>query len=218
MPDAASLIASPRGLLMLGYLPRLYQQSVVVAGVLQGEGAEFDAVRDAAQQVLLGAYVATAPDWALGLWEAELGITTTAATVFSDDESIGLGLSAADPTGAANLTSDQRRARIYAHLRANGTATLPRVTQLAITFEGSQIQVWEDVAHYAVYVRFVGFQGAPANLADLQAAMRALIPAHLSITYVENFLTWDRLAAKNWTWAHIATLGLTWAQMPLQPP
>ncbi|CAK4840692.1 unnamed protein product [Aphanomyces euteiches] len=54
--------------------------------------------------------------------------------------------------------------------------------------------------------------GIPENLADIQNALRDLIPAHLDISYEFNYFIWNELDELGKTWDQTDALGLTWEQ------
>jgi hypothetical protein len=181
-----SELTSPRGLVMLGYLPRYYEASRVMRESLQSRGAEFDELRQALDEALDQFFVDTAT-WGLDDWEKELE----------------LPLAPAQPEA-------ERRDKVRSRLRGYGTATIVLVKQVAEAYDKGRCRVVEDFPVYTLTVRFVDTTGIPSNLDDLKAAVRAVVPAHLDLEYELNYLVWDELDAKGWTWDQLDALGLTW--------
>lgn len=180
---------SERGEVMKSYLPRLYENSRVVHDLMHAEGVEFDALREAHLEILRQA-LARLATWSLDEWESQLGLPPNPA-----------------------LTTQERQDRVVSRLRGYGTCTAAVVKQVAASYQHGTIDVVEDHAAYTVYILFTDTTGVPSNMADLQAALRAVIPAHLEIVYLFNWFTWAELNAENWTWAALDALNLTWAQL-----
>lgn len=180
---------------MLSYLPTYYESSKVMRDYLQSIGPEFDGLRESLQQILLEAFIVTATDRGLSLREFELGI----------------------PNGTGTAL-EERRSRLLAKLRGYGTANLAKVTQVAESFEMADVTV-DDLStdptlpDYTIRITFINPTGIPANLPNVERALRAVVPAHLGITYVFNYLTWDELDAFNRTWDEWDALNLTWDEM-----
>jgi uncharacterized protein YmfQ (DUF2313 family) len=185
-----SELTSPRGLAMQRWLPdNVYGRSRLVAALLQGEGAEFDAIRAAMGETVEQWFVDTAT-WGLARWEAELGIS---------------------PLPGASL--QQRRELILARRRGFGTATLAQIKAVASSFAGGEIDLAEDYEAYTLYVIFVGLGGVPLNVQDLMDAVRAIVPANLAIAYLYRYSIWERLDAADLTWDELDALDLTWDQL-----
>lgn len=190
VPQPFGTLVSPYGQTLQSYLPPYYQASKLLASILQVEGAQFDQLYSAVSDLLNQWFPATAT-WTLGTWETILGL----------------------PPNPSLTTDSGRQQRIIALLSSNATATIEKVVSVANTFNDGQITVVEDFAAYTVILSFVSQSGLPANITDFQNAMRNLIPAHLGISYVFRYLTWDRLDSYNWTWNQLDSLGLTWDQL-----
>jgi hypothetical protein len=189
MDSLTDLLTSPRGQLMLSYVSPIYSNSRVMQSLYQAEGAEFDALRDAITQVLNQFYVDTAT-WGLDQWESELAL-------------------APNPS----LTDDERRYRIKSKIRGYGTATISLVKTVAEAYDRGKVDVIEDFAAYTIHIWFVDTRGVPANIDDLKAALRAVVPAHLDIQYTYHYLIWDEFDAKGWTWDQFDAQGYTWDEL-----
>lgn len=182
-------ITSARGQEMMTYLPRYYETSRVMRGIMQVGGAELDNLRQALDEILAQTFVQTAT-WGLDKWEEELGLPVT------PDQPI-----------------EERRDKIISRLRGYGTATISVIKSVAEAYDKGRVDVIEDHAAYTVIIRFVDTRGVPPNLADLQAAVRAVLPAHLDVVYQFNYLIWNELDAKGWTWDYLDSLNLTWDEL-----
>lgn len=182
-------ITSVRGQEMLNYLPRYYETSRVMRALLQAEGAEFDKLRQALDEVLDQFFVRTAT-WGLDRWEEELGLPVT-----------------------PDQPEAERRDKIMSRLRGYGAATISVVKQVAEAYDKGAIDIVEDFAAYTITVHFVDTTGVPPNLDDLKAAVRAVVPAHLDIKYEFNYFLWNDLNAQGWTWDDLDALALTWDEL-----
>lgn len=179
-------VTSPRGQLMKTYLPPLYERSRVMDAILESQGRELDALREAITTILDNAFVRTST-WGLDTWEEELGLPP-----------------------APDQPESERRDRIVSRLRGIGTATIAVVKQTAEAYDHGEVDVIEDHAVYTVTIRFVDTTGVPPNLDDLKAALRGVVPAHLDVLYAFNFLVWDELDAKGWDWDTLDSQNLAW--------
>lgn len=150
---------SQSGQRQLSYLPRLYETSRVMQGVLDARGVEIDNIREALTEVLDQFFVRTAT-WGLDRWEEELGLSPAAT----------------QPIG-------ERRDRIVSRIRGYGTVTVQLVKEVAESYERGRVDVIPDPAAYTVTIRFVDTRGVPPNLGDLKAAVRAALPAHLALKF-----------------------------------
>jgi hypothetical protein len=182
-------VTSERGQQMLSYVPPYYSTSRIMQALYQAEGLEFDALRDALNQVLDQFFVDTAT-WYLDQWESDLAL-------------------AQNPS----LTDDERRWRIKSKIRGYGTATISLVKNVAEAYDRGKVDVIEDFAAYTVHIWFVDTRGVPPNIDDLKAALRAVVPAHLDIQYKYHYLLWEELDAKGWTWDQFDAQGYTWDEL-----
>lgn len=183
------MLTSKRGQMALSYLPRRYETSRFVQDLFQTEGIELDNFRDTLNQILDQFFARTAT-WALDRWEDELGLPP-----------------------APDQPISERQDRIVSRLRGTGTATIRVIKEVAEAYDNGTIDVIEDHAAYTVLLRFVDTTGVPPNLNDLIAAVRAVLPAHLSLAYEFNYFLWDELDAQGWTWDELDALNLTWDQL-----
>jgi len=185
---------SSAGERLLGYLPRFYEASPVMRGLMQSQEREADALQAAIDSVLDQQFVHTAT-WGLDLWERQLGLPT-------------------DPSKPA----DQRRSVIKSKLRGVGTVTAALIKSVAEAYDGGEVTVAEEHGAYAIKVTFIGNRGVPANLWDLENALREIIPAHLGVRFEFTFLTFGELSAAGLTFAQMDAKQLTFKQLEVWKP
>ncbi|QGQ99935.1 DUF2313 domain-containing protein [Paenibacillus psychroresistens] len=173
---------------MLSSLPAFYEIFREVRIINQIEGAELDDVFQSVDDVLNQVFIDTA-SWGLARWEFELGIPT-------------------------NLSKplEQRRSVVLSKRRGYGTVTVGLVKNVAEAYANGEVSVTEDNANYLVIIKFISTHGIPENLADIQNALRDLIPAHLAISYEFNYFIWNELDALSKSWDQTDAFGFTWDQ------
>lgn len=179
---------------MQDYLPRYYDDSKIVANILDREATEFDTL-DAEIKAVVDQFFIDTATYGLARWEKICGIPT--------DETKPI---------------DQRRSVVKSKLRGVGTVTVALIKSVAESYDNGEVDVTEDSANYTIKVTFVGTRGVPANLQDTQNALREIIPAHLAIQFEFTYLTWDELDAANLTWDELDALNLTWDQFEVWKP
>lgn len=180
------MLTSPRGQKMLSYLPGLYERSRVMQELLQAEGLEMDALRQAIDETLDQFFVRTAT-WSLDDWEEELGLTP-----------------------APTQPESERRDRIVSRIRGYGTCTISVVKSVSESYVYGAVDVTEQPELYRVTVTFVDTRGVPPNIDDLESAVEAVVPAHLEVVYQFRYLLWDQLDAQSWSWDHLDSLNIMW--------
>jgi hypothetical protein len=168
------------------YLPHYYRDSRTVDNLLNVEATEFADLNAEIADVLAQFYIDTAT-WGLANWERICGLLT--------DETKPI---------------EQRRSVIKSKLRGVGTVTAAMIKNVAESFDNGEVAVIEDNATYTVTIKFVSTRGEPANLDDIQNALREIIPAHLAVNFSFTYMTWNALDAKALTWDDLDALNLTW--------
>lgn len=158
-------MTSALGKEMLGFLPGYYASSRVMRSLLDAEGIELDELRQALDETLAQFFVDTAT-WGLERWESDLDIATDASKPL-----------------------DQRRSLVKSKLRGTGTVTVALMRSVAESFDNGAIEVTQQPALYKVAIRFVDTIGLPPNMDDIKAALEAIVPAHLVVTYSFRYLT-----------------------------
>lgn len=171
---------------------RLYALSAVYTTYMQSAGLEIDTLHASVYDTLAQFFVDTAT-WGLPRWESEMGLV---------------------PRPGAGL--QERREALRARLRGLGTATLKLIKSIGEAYLGGQLDLVEDHTAYNLIINFVDIRGVPINLADVQAALRAIVPAHLTLQFNFRYTTWDSVDAADLTWDEVDALGLTWDQWDVQ--
>ncbi|WP_082432181.1 YmfQ family protein [Geobacillus sp. Sah69] len=149
---------------MFGYIPREYEDYRESRAIVKTEAAEFEALNAKIADVLAQFFVDTAT-WGLSHWERICGIPI--------DESKPV---------------EQRRSVIKSKLRGIGTVTVDLIKNVAEAYYNGEVEVIEQPSLYTVKIKFVGKLGVPPNLADIQNALRGIIPAHLAIDFEFSYL------------------------------
>lgn len=147
------------------YLPQYYRDSRAVGGILKGEAAELADLNAEIVDVLAQFFVDTAT-WGLANWERLCGIVTDAAKPI-----------------------EQRQSVIKSKLRGIGTVTVALIKNVAEAYANGEVDVTEDNANYTIKIRYISALGVPDNIADIQNALREIIPAHLAITFEYRYIT-----------------------------
>ena len=145
-------------------LPRYYQESPPVAELERVLGLEVDALWDARDDTLAQLWVDTAT-WGLERWERWCGLPTDPSQPYS-----------------------QRRQRVLAKLRGQGTTTPEMIASVVASFgfSAEQVSVIEHPGEYAFEVVLSDLAEQPADVSPIQAAVDEIKPAHLEwwLTYV----------------------------------
>lgn len=138
-------------------LPRYYQDSPPVAELERVLGLEAAALLDARDDTLAQLWVESAT-WGLATWERWCGLPVDGTRPYS-----------------------QRRQRVLAKLRGQGTTTAEMIARVVASFgfDPEQITVTEHPADHAFVVAVSGFAEMPEGLEDVTAAVDEIKPAHL---------------------------------------
>jgi uncharacterized protein YmfQ (DUF2313 family) len=176
-------VTSPKGQEMMGYIPPYYATSIVMQAAMQADGMEFDSLKAALNDVLNQFFVDTAT-WGLSIWESTLGITTM-----------------------AGKPDDQRRSVIKSKLRGIGTVTITMIQNVAEAYVDGSASVANHPETFSFIVTFVDPLGIPPNLADLQAVIEQIKPAHLAVNYAFTYTTWGNVEALTWAGVKTSTWG-----------
>ncbi|MDR7001552.1 YmfQ family protein [Neobacillus niacini] len=152
-----------------GYLPRYYEEIREAQAIVGADESAINQLNADIDDVLAQFFVDTAT-WGLANWERICGIST--------DETKPI---------------DQRRSVVKSKMRGIGTVTVGLIESVAESYANGDVAVIEDNANYTVTVKFVSTLGVPPNMTDIQNALREIIPAHLAISYVFTYVTYDQL-------------------------
>ncbi|RTE05483.1 YmfQ family protein [Paenibacillus whitsoniae] len=169
-----------------GYVSPLYSADSTTGSLLDSGADELEAFEDDIADVLNQMFVNTAT-WGLTNWEGFFGIVTDM------DKPI-----------------EQRRSVVKSKIRGSGTVTVDLMKNVAEAYANGTVDVTQNTAEYTVHVKFVSIHGVPANLADIEAALRDIVPAHLAIDFTFTYMTWGALDAKALTWGALDTANYTW--------
>lgn len=142
-------------------------------------GLEFD-IKDVRDQF----FIDTAT-WSLSRWEKICNIKTDESKPYS-----------------------QRRSLIKSRLRGIGTVTVALVKDVSESFVNGECDVVQFSSEYRIEITFVGSRGRPENQADIEKALRDIVPAHLGINYKFTYISWDEIEANGMTFDTMDTY--TW--------
>ena len=170
---------------LLEYLPSFYHNSDVIKSFMESNSIEVDTLKAYIEDLSKNLYVKTAT-WGLDLFEEELGLVT--------DKSISY---------------EERRERILAKKRGNGTTTKAMIKNTAEAFSGGEVEVIENFNDYSFVVKFVGVLGIPKNLTLFKNMIEEIKPAHLNYELAFTYVVWD--IAKKFSWESISHK--TWTQL-----
>ena len=161
---------------LLDYLPSFYHNSNIVKSFMDSNSIEANILKDYVEDLNNNLYVKTAT-WGLGLFEEELGLVT--------DKSISY---------------EERRERILAKKRGNGTTTKAMIKNTAEAFSGGEVEVIENFNDYSFIVKFIGTKGIPKNLTLFRKMIEEIKPAHLNYELAFTYTVWSMVMATDNTW------------------
>ena len=172
---------------LLDYLPSFYHNSNIVKSFIDSNSIEANILKDYVEDLNNNLYVKTAT-WGLDLFEEELGLAT--------DESISY---------------EERRERILAKKRGNGTTTKAMIKNTAEAFSGGEVEVIENFNDYSFVVKFVGVKGIPKNLTLFKNMIEEIKPAHLNYELAFTYTVWSMVMAADNTWNDFSSK--TWVEL-----
>ena len=170
---------------LLEYLPSFYHNSDIIKSFMESNNIEVDILKAYIEDLSKNLYVKTAT-WGLDLFEEELGLIT--------DKSVSY---------------EERRERILAKKRGNGTTTKAMIKNTAEAFSGGEVDIIENFKDYSFTVKFVGTKGIPKNITLFKQMIEEIKPAHLNYELAFTYLAWKM--AKSFSWESIANK--TWSQV-----
>jgi hypothetical protein len=173
---------------MFDYMPKEYGDYVQSQAIVSADASELETYNEKVTDVMAQFFIDTTT-WGLAKWERVVNVPT--------DETKPLS---------------QRRAVVKSKLRGIGTVTVDMIKNVAQSYANGAVDVVELPATYSIKITFIDTRGVPENLADIQQAIRDIIPAHLAISFEYTYLRWSELDAKNYTWTTLDGLALTWDQ------
>ena len=172
---------------LLEYLPSFYHNSDVIRSFMESNSIEVDTLKAYIEDLSKNLYVKTAT-WGLDLFEEELGLTT--------DKSISY---------------EERRERILAKKRGNGTTTKAMIKNTAEAFSGGEVEVIENFNDYSFVVKFVGVKGIPKNLTLFKNMIEEIKPAHLNYELAFTYTVWNMIMSKSNVWSNFNDK--TWVEL-----
>ena len=161
---------------LLEYLPSFYHNSDIIKTFMESNSIEVDTLKAYIEDLIKNLYIKTAT-WGLDLFEEELGLAT--------DKSISY---------------EERRERILAKKRGNGTTTKAMIKNTAEAFSGGEVEVMENFNDYSFVVKFVGIKGIPKNLTLFKNMIEEIKPAHLNYELAFTYTVWNMIMSKKSIW------------------
>ena len=157
---------------LIDMLPSFYHNSDFVKAYMSSQSVEHSFLKESIEDLVNNLYVNTAT-WGLDYFEEKLGLQT--------DKS---------------KTYEERRERIKAKKRGNGTTTIKMLKDTALAFECGEVEVAEMYNDYIFKLKFVSQKGRPKNLDDFKNAIEEIKPAHLAYMLEFTFNTNQELKNK----------------------
>ncbi len=174
--------------LMKSSVPDFLVEAQSYRVILEAEGPELDTIETNLADVLKQMYVETATEEGLTRWEQFVGLSSYTGKPL-----------------------DQRRSRVISKLRGMGTVTVAMMQNVAESYVYGHVAVTEHPEVCSFTIKFVDPYGIPPNLADVQAAIEEIKPAHLGVEYEFTYTTWGEVRALTWgqvktgTWGELKT-------------
>ena len=157
---------------LIDMLPSFYHNSDFVKAYMSSQNIEHNFIKESIEDLVNNLYVNTAT-WGLDYFEEELGLQTDKTKSY-----------------------EERRERIKAKKRGNGTTTIKMLKDTALAFECGEIDITEMYADYMFKIKFISEKGRPKNLDDFKNAIDEIKPAHLAYILEFMFNTHQQLKPK----------------------
>ncbi|MEF3313335.1 DUF2313 domain-containing protein [Paenibacillus sp. GYB004] len=152
---------------MLLRLQPFMRKSSVYKAIFDAEAGQFDGRDAAIADLRLQLSVDTAT-WALGVYEAELGIVTESGKPIAE-----------------------RRSVVKSKMRGTGKVDAALIKLVADSFSNGDVVVQFDGT---IKITFTSVVGTPPNLQDLKLAIEDIKPAHLGVIYIFLYNQYQQLA------------------------
>ena len=110
-----------------------------------------------------------------------------------------------------SISYEERRERILAKKRGNGTTTKAMIKNTAEAFSGGEVEVIENFSDYSFIVKFVGIKGIPKNLTLFKNMIEEIKPAHLNYELAFTYTVWSMVMATDNTWNDFSSK--TWVEL-----
>ena len=157
---------------LIDKLPSFYHNSDFVKAYMSSQNAEYSFIKESIEDLVNNLYVNTAT-WGLDYFEEKLGLQTDKSKSY-----------------------EERRERIKAKKRGNGTTTIKMLKDTALAFECGEVEVTEMYNDYMFKLKFTSEKGRPKNLEDFKNAIDEIKPAHLAYILEFIFNTHQQLKPK----------------------
>lgn len=149
---------------LLNTLPVYYRESRQANAIMGAHASLLQNRRDEASDLLTQLEIGSAT-WALENYEKILGIRTQ-----------------------PNKPIAERREVVKARLRGTANTTISQLKTVAESFYGGKIEITTDYPNYTIRVKFISSIGVPSNLADVERAIRDIVPAHIAFMFDFSYL------------------------------
>ena len=147
---------------LIEMLASFYHNSDFVKAYMSSQSIEHNFIKESIDDLVNNLYVNTAT-WGLDYFEEKLGLETDKSKSY-----------------------EERRERIKAKKRGNGTTTIKMIKDTALAFDCGEIDIAEIYSDYMFKIKFISQKGRPRNLEDFKSAMDEIKPAHLA--YILEFM------------------------------
>ena len=174
---------------MLEKMPGYYRKSKVMNDLIHSIENEFERLK---QETILT--------------ENQFFVILSDRDMKNHEENVGLV-----PDTSADI--ETRRGRVLSKLRGTGTVTKTMMKNVAASFVNGDIEIIEYPSEYCFAVKFTSKTGVPYNIADIQAMIEEIKPAHLAVEYIFTYRLWQDIldeiqiwtTAKNYSWEWMLT-------------
>lgn len=161
---------------LIDYLPFYYRDIKEIIELQESIGLEYETLKEKINDIFSQCYVHTAT-WGIQLWEKNYGI----------------------PIGDNTSNIENRREYVIAKMRSEGTTTIEKLKNLALSFTNGLIDVEENFSEYTITIKFTSIVGRIPNLENFEKALKVIIPAHLGYSFIFRYNMHKELKEKNLT-------------------
>jgi len=172
---------------LLKKLPSYYRKSKVMQELFESIESEFQRLKDK-----------------VTLTENQFFVILADENIALHEQDVGLAVD-------TNADLDTRRGRVLSKLRGTGTVTKTMMKNVAASFVNGDIEIIEYPSQYCFSVKFTSRTGVPYNIADIQAMIEEIKPAHLAVEYIFTYRLWEEVLATQSTWE--TTNNYTWENL-----
>lgn len=110
---------------------------------------------------------------------------------------------------------EARRRGVLAVLGACGQVSIGSLRKL-LTACGLEVGVRESsLAQQTIEISFPGVAGVPADFDRIQVIIERMLPCHLAVEYVYNYITWRIFERHFRTWNALEESGYSWQEIEL---